>query len=64
MIIDLIGAILMYYGKIFRNYETIEEMSKQSEHEIKHRTFETRLARFGAILLIIGFCIQIIGYGI
>ena len=54
----------MYYGKIFRNYETIEEMSKQSEHEIKHRIFETRLARFGAILLIIGFCIQIIGYGI
>ena len=64
MIIDLIGAILMYYGKIFRNYETIEKMSKQSEHEIKHRIFETRLARFGAILLIIGFCIQIIGYGI
>ena len=64
LIIDLIGAILMYYGKIFRNYETIEEMSKQSEHEIKHRIFETRLARFGAILLIIGFCIQIIGYGI
>ena len=64
MIIDLIGAILMYYGKIFRNYETIEEMSKQSEHEIKHRIFETGLARFGAILLIIGFCIQIIGYGI
>jgi hypothetical protein len=28
LIIDLIGAILMYYGKIFRNYETIEEMSK------------------------------------
>ena len=50
--------------KDFRNYETIEEMSKQSEHEIKHRIFETRLARFGAILLIIGFCIQIIGYGI
>jgi hypothetical protein len=24
LIIDLIGAILMYYGKIFRNYETIE----------------------------------------
>ena len=39
-------------------------MSKQSEHEMKHRIFETRLARFGAILLIIGFCIQIIGYAI
>ena len=60
----MIGNILMYYGKIFRNYENIEEMSKRSEHEIKHRIFETRLARIGAILLIIGFCIQIIGYTI
>ena len=60
----MIGNILMYYGKIFRNYENIEEMSKRSEHEIKHRIFETRLARIGAILLIICFCIQIIGYTI
>ena len=62
LIIDLIAAILIYYGKIFRSTETIEQMSKHSEHEIKHRTLETRLARLGAILIIVGFIIQILGY--
>lgn len=62
LVIDLVGAILMYYGKIFRSAETIEQMSKHSDHEIKHRIFETKLARIGAILLIAGFCIQIMGY--
>lgn len=62
LIVDLIGAILMYYGKIFRSSETIEQMSKHSDHEIRHRIFETKLARIGAIFLIVGFGIQIIGY--
>lgn len=60
--IDVVGAIFMYYGKIFRSGQTIEQMSKDSEHEIKHRILETRLARIGAILLIVGFVMQIIGY--
>lgn len=64
MVIDVIGAIMMYYGKIFRSTETIEQISKHSEHEIKHRIFETQLARLGAILLITGFVIQIIGFSI
>jgi predicted histidine transporter YuiF (NhaC family) len=62
LIIDLIAAFMIYYGKIFRSTETIEQMSKHSEHEIKHRTLETRLARLGAILIIVGFIIQILGY--
>ena len=64
LVIDLIAAILIYYGKIFRSIETIERMSKHLEEEIEHRTFETKLARVGAILLIFGFLIQIIGYAI
>jgi hypothetical protein len=64
LIIDLIAAILIYYGKIFRSVETIEKMSKYLEEEIKHRIFETKLARVGSILLILGFLIQIIGYAI
>ena len=64
LIIDLIAAILIYYGKIFRSVETIEKMSRYSEEEIKHRIFETKLARVGSILLILGFLIQIIGYAI
>ena len=64
LIIDLIAAILIYYGKIFRSVEAIEKMSRYSEEEIKHRIFETKLARVGSILLILGFLIQIIGYAI
>ena len=62
LIIDLIAAFMMYYGKIFKSVEKIEQMSNRSEHEIKHRILETQLARFGAILLIAGFLIQIVGY--
>jgi len=64
LVVDVVAAFLLYYGKIFRSTETIEQMSKHSEHEIKHRIMETRLARFGAILLISGFIIQLIGYAI
>ena len=62
LLIDVVAALMMYYGKIFRSTQTIEQISKHSDHEIKHRILETRLARLGAILLIIGFTIQIIGY--
>ena len=64
LVVDVIAAFLLYYGKIFRSTETIEQMSKHSEHEIRHRVIETRLARLGAILLIAGFIIQLVGYAI
>jgi hypothetical protein len=64
LVIDIIAALLLYYGKIFRSTETIEQMSIHSEHEIRHRVIETRFARLGAILLIAGFIIQLIGYAI
>ena len=64
LVIDVIAAFLLYYGKIFRSTETIEQMSKHSEHEIRHRVMETRLARLGAILLIAGFIIQLVGYAV
>ena len=64
LVVDVIAAFLLYYGKIFRSTETIEQMSKHSEHEIRHRVIETRLARLGAILGIAGFIIQLVGYAI
>ena len=64
LVIDVIAAFLMYYGKIFRSTETIEQMSKHSEHEIRHRKLEIQLARLGAMLLIAGFIIQLVGYAI
>jgi hypothetical protein len=39
-------------------------MSKYSEHELRHRKLETQLARPGAMLLIAGFIIQLVGYAI
>ena len=62
LIVDLIAAILLYYGKIFRTRETIKLISYEDKHEEKHRLLETRLAQIGAILLIVGFFIQILGY--
>lgn len=64
LILDLTAAILIYYGKIFRSEKTIEQMSHQTIEEIKHRKLETKLARLGAIILIIGFAIQIVGYSL
>lgn len=64
LIVDVIATFMMYYGKIFRSTKTIEQISTFSEHEITHRILETRLARLGAILLIVGFLIQILGYAI
>lgn len=62
LIVDVIAAFLLYYGKIFRSVDTIKLMSYENEHEIKHRFLETRLAQVGGILLIIGFLIQILGH--
>ena len=64
LVVDVIAAFLLYYGKIFRSTETIEQMSKHSEHEIRQSVIETRLAKLGAILLITGFIIQLVGYAI
>lgn len=64
LIIDVVAAFMLYYGKIFRSTQTIEQISTFSKHEIEHRILETRLARLGAILLIVGFLVQILGYAI
>jgi len=61
---SLIAPILIYYGKIFGSIETAVKMTTYSKEGIKHRIFEAKLARLGAILLILGLPIQIIGYAI
>ncbi len=47
LILDLIASILLYYGKIFRSKEKIEQMSKHSSEEIIHRKLETKLSYIG-----------------
>ncbi len=52
LVIDVIAAFLLYYGKIFRSTETIEQMSKHGEHEIRHRLIDVKqfLVIFGTLV--------------
>ncbi|HET7242503.1 MAG TPA: hypothetical protein VFI64_04085 [Nitrososphaeraceae archaeon] len=65
LLINLIASILISYGRIFRSRKTIEKESitdgHENVHEEKHRLIETRVAQVGAVLLAIGFAIQIWG---
>ena len=62
---NLIASILISYGRIFRSKKTIEKESQTSGreniHEEKHRLLETRIAQVGAVLLSIGFAVQLWG---
>ena len=63
--LNLIASILIGYGRIFRSKKTIEKESQtrgeENIYEEKHRLLETRVAQLGAILLAIGFAVQIWG---
>jgi len=65
LVINLIASILISYGRIFRSKKTIEKESitegHENFHEEKHSLIETRVAQVGAVLLAIGFAIQIWG---
>ena len=65
LIMNLIASILIGYGRIFRSKKTIEKESETSGqenvYEERHRLLETRIAQIGAILLAIGFAVQIWG---
>jgi hypothetical protein len=64
-LINLIASILLSYGRIFRSKKTIKKESitdgYENVQEEKHRLIETRVAQVGAVLLAIGFAIQIWG---
>jgi predicted histidine transporter YuiF (NhaC family) len=65
LIINLIASILIGYGRIFRSKKTIQKESQTHSYENvseeKHRLIETRIAQLGAVLLAIGFAMQIWG---
>ena len=65
LVLNLIASILIGYGRIFRPKKTIEKESQtrgeENIYEEKHRLLETRVAQLGAILLAIGFAVQIWG---
>ena len=65
LVLNLIASMLISYGRIFRSKQTIEKESKndgpKNVDEEKHRLIETRVAQVGAILLSVGFSVQIWG---
>ena len=66
LVFNLVASLLMAYGRIFRSKETIKNESitqgKYNVHEEKHRLKETRIAQLGAIIMVVGFAIQILGH--
>lgn len=62
---NLMGSLMIGYGRIFRSKKMIEVESKTNGYEIitekKHRLLETRVAQIGAVLLSVGFATQIWG---
>jgi len=65
LIMNLVASILIGYGRIFRSKKTIEKESQTSGnenvYEERHRLIETRVAQIGAVLLAVGFAVQIWG---
>jgi hypothetical protein len=65
LIINLIASILIGYGRIFRSKKTIQKESqnngRENMYEERRRLIETRVAQLGAVLLTLGFSIQIWG---
>jgi hypothetical protein len=65
LIINLIASILIGYGRIFRSKKTIRKESqnngRENMYEERRRLIETRVAQLGAVLLTLGFSIQIWG---
>ena len=65
LIINLIASILIGYGRIFRSKKIIQKESqnngRENLYEERRRLIETRVAQLGAVLLTLGFSIQIWG---
>lgn len=66
LIVSVLASILMAYGRIFRSKHEVEKESQGNlglnESKMKHKLIETRIAQVGAILLVVGFTIQVIAH--
>jgi hypothetical protein len=65
LVLNLIASFLIAYGRIFRSKKTIQKESQTDKdynpEEERQRLKETRIAQIGAVIMIAGFAIQIIG---
>jgi hypothetical protein len=66
LIVSVIASLLTAYGRIFRTKREMEKKSDNSkgvnESRMRHKLIETRVAQIGAILLVIGFAMQLIAH--
>ena len=64
LVINLVASVMISYGRIFRSRKIKKESEThhiENVYEAKHRLLETRIAQVGAVLLAIGFAMQIWG---
>jgi hypothetical protein len=66
LIVSVIASLLTAYGRVFRTKHEIEKQSEGSaglnQSKMQHKLIETRVAQMGAILLVIGFVIQVFAH--
>jgi hypothetical protein len=59
-------SMLTAYGRIFRTKHEMEKESDNTkgfnEFKMRHKLIETRVAQMGAILLVLGFVIQLFAH--
>ena len=66
LIVSVIASLLAAYGRVFRTKHEMEKESDNSkginQSKMQHKLIETRVAQTGAILLVIGFAIQLFAH--
>jgi len=66
LIVSVIASLLTAYGRVFRTKNEIEKQSEGStglnQSKMRHKLIETRVAQIGAILLVLGFVIQVFAH--
>lgn len=66
LIVSVIASLLTAYGRVFRTKHEIEKQSEGNtglnQSKMRYKLIETRVAQLGAILLVIGFVIQVFAH--
>ena len=66
LVVSVVASVLTAYGRIFHTKHEMEKESDNSkgfnQSKMQHKLIETRVAQTGAILLVIGFAIQLFAH--
>ena len=61
LVIDIIGAMLMFFGAEKVLYTVIVHKNEKYQSLAKKATRKNRMVKIGAVLLLIGFILQLVG---